>query len=67
MPDQPAAVRVKTIDGFGVFDERGKFLTARTTRADAEDAAAIYGGTLWRSSGFTVDPVQITRFLPKAG
>lgn len=67
MADTPPAVRINTIDAWGVFDQKGKFLTGRLVRAHAEEAAMIICGTHWASLGFTVDPIQITRFLPNAG
>ncbi len=57
--------RIKTVDAFAVFSAGGQLLTAKTRQSEAEDAARIIGGTDWTSRGYTVEPVQITRFLPK--
>lgn len=57
--------RTKSLDAYAVFDANGRLCTARAHRAEAEDAARIIGGTDWSARGYTVEPVQITRFLPK--
>jgi hypothetical protein len=52
----------KTVVAFAVFSPSGLLETARRTRDAAEDAASIIGGTEWATSGFTVEPVEVTRF-----
>lgn len=52
----------KTIVVFGVFSPSGLLETTRRSRDAAEDAARILGGTEWAASGFTVEPVEVTRF-----
>jgi len=54
--------RTRTTMAFAVFDQSGRLQTARATRREAEEAAKIIGGTAWAEAGFTVDPVEITRF-----
>lgn len=55
--------KTKTVDAFAVFDSKGRLLSARDSESQAEEAAKIIGGTEWASRGFTVEPVQVTRFL----
>ena len=62
MPPERPALRVKTYDVFAVFDQGGRLVTARERRIDAESAAAIIGGTDWEATGYTVEPVQLTRY-----
>lgn len=52
----------KAIMAFAVFAKSGRLETARATKAEAEDAAKIIGGTNWQDAGFTVEPVEVTRF-----
>ena len=42
-----------------VYDPAGKPQTARPNRREAEDAAAIIGGSNWQADGYQVWPVLI--------
>lgn len=50
------------IKAFGVFSPSGRLETARLAIIEAEEAAKIIGGTRWKEDGFTVEPIEVTRF-----
>jgi hypothetical protein len=51
----------KPIPAFAVFGPNGDLRTTRDTKADAEDAARVIGGTHWELHGFTIESVTVER------
>lgn len=51
----------RRVTAYGVFSPRGTLLTSRDNRSDAEFAAQILVGTDWKTQGYAVDPITVTR------